>query len=225
MQTELPMYSCAEVNQDLTNTSGVKIDYRKELKNLYLAKPNKVQFVDVPSMGFLMVDGKGKPGSKDFQDAIEALYSVSYTAKFMLKKGAMQIDYAVMPLEGLWWADDMQSFVADRKDEWLWTLMIMQPPFVDGVIINEAIAAAMTKKNLTALPRLRYEMFKESKAAQTLHMGPFSNEGATVEWLHKEIENNECRLSGKHHEIYLSDFRRAKPEKWRTIIRQPLNKE
>jgi hypothetical protein len=225
MLTELEQPVTSKRPQNLSNKVGVKIDYRKELKNLYQARATKVQFIDVPAMGFLMIDGEGKPGSTDFQHAIETLYSVSYTAKFMLKKGPIQIDYAVMPLEGLWWAEDMQSFVADRKDEWLWTLMIMQPPFVDAAMIDEAITQVATKKNLLALPKLRYELFKEGVAAQTLHVGPFSTEGLTVERLHNEIEGNGARLSAKHHEIYLSDFRRAKAEKWRTIIRQPLNKE
>jgi hypothetical protein len=222
MQIELASTVNSVTPKNVNMGQGAKIDYRKELKNLYQAKANRVQIVNVPAMWFLMIDGKGKPGSTEFQDAIEALYSVSYAAKFMIKKGVMQIDYAVMPLEGLWWAEDMQSFVADRKDEWLWTLMIMQPPFVDSAMIAEAIDQVAAKKRLVSLSGLRYELLCEGEVAQTLHVGPFSNEGATVERLHNEIDGSGRRLCGKHHEIYLSDFRRAKPEKWSTIIRQPM---
>ena len=113
-----------------------KIDFKKELKHLYNPSPKKVEEVNVPAMNFLMIDGDGGPAAAAFIDAIEALYPVSYTLKFMVKKGDLEIDYGVMPLEGLWWSDDMSSFVTGNKDKWQWTLMIMQPDFITEKMVN-----------------------------------------------------------------------------------------
>lgn len=200
-----------------------KIDYKKELKQFYDASAKKVEVVDVPQMNFLMIDGKGDPNtSQAFQDAVEALFSVSYTLKFMIKKGKEAIDYGVMPLEGLWWADDMSQFSTQNKDNWKWTVMIMQPKYVTVNLVHEAIEQVKKKKDLTALPKLRYEALSEGKAAQIMHIGPFSEEGPTIQKIHTFIEEMKFKLSGKHHEIYLSDIRKAAPGKWKTIIRQPM---
>lgn len=201
-----------------------KIDYKKELKHLYKPSSKKVEIVDVPRMNFLMIDGAGDPNiSQEFQEAIEALFSVSYTLKFMIKKRDLEIDYGVMPLEGLWWADDMLQFSVEDKSNWKWTLMIMQPEYVIAEGVAEAIEQVTKKKGLPALPKLRFEAFTEGKVAQIMHIGPFSEEGPTVDRVHQFIEENGCKRSGKHHEIYLSDFRRTAPEKLKTIIRQPIN--
>ncbi|TRZ87478.1 MAG: hypothetical protein D4R88_09340 [Methanosarcinales archaeon] len=201
-----------------------KIDYKKELKQLYDTSAKKVEVVEVPQMNFLMIDGEGDPNtSKAFQDAVEALFSISYTLKFMIKKGKEAIDYGVMPLEGLWWADDMSQFKTQiKKDNWKWTLMIMQPKYVTANLVNEAIEEVKKKKDLTALPKIRFEAFSEGKTAQTMHIGPFSEEGPTIQKVHDFIGEMKFKLSGKHHEIYLSDIRKAAPEKWKTIIRQPM---
>jgi hypothetical protein len=200
-----------------------KIDYKKELKHLYKPSAKKVEFVEVPEMNFFMVDGKGNPNtSKDFSDAVEALYSLSYTIKFMIKKGEQQIDYGVLPLEGLWWVDDMKEFNQENKDAWQWTVMIMQPELVTQEIVDEAIEKVKTKKDLPALKKIRFEKFYEGKAAQTLHIGQFSEEGPTIERVHNFIKDNGYELRGKHHEIYLSDIRKASPERWKTVIRQPI---
>jgi len=153
---------------------------------------------------------------------VEALFSVSYTVKFMVKKGAKAIDYAVMPLEELWWADDMSTFITNDKSKWKRTMMIMQPDVVKPDIIHTAIAGVKNKKDLPALSNLRLENFKEGLCAQTLHIGPFSEEGPTIQRVHEFIQSK-ANLSGKDHEIYLSDIRRADPAKWKTIIRQPMN--
>ena len=129
--------------------------------------------------------------------------------------------YAVMPLEGLWWADDWSAFVAGDKANWNWTMMILQPSFVPDQNIEDAIAHVRKKKNLHALHRLRLEEFSEGECAQILHVGPFSAEGPTIEKLHEYILRHGS-LTGKHHEIYLSDVRRADPSKWKTILRQPM---
>lgn len=200
-----------------------KIDYKKELKHLYKPSAKKVVIVDVPSMNFLKIDGEGDPNtSQAFQDAINALFPLSYTLKFMIKKGDIGIDYGVMPLEGLWWADDMSTFSVDVKDDWKWTLMIMQPELITEEMVQEAVDQVQKKKNPVSLPLVTFDSFAEGQAAQTMHIGPFSEEGPTVEKLHAFIEENGYQRVGKHHEIYLSDIRRAAPENWKTVIRQPV---
>jgi len=199
-----------------------KIDYKKELKHLYKPSAKKVEVVEVPQMNFLIINGEGDPNtSQSFQDAIDVLYPLSYAIKFMIKRGQIGIDYGVLPLEGLWWGDDMSSFSVENKDNWKWTLMIMQPELVTKEMVKNA-EEVKKKKNPVALPLVRFESFKEGKAAQIMHIGPFSEEGPTVEKVHSFIEDNGSKRVGKHHEIYLSDIRRAAPEKWKTIIRQPM---
>lgn len=202
-----------------------KIDYKKELKHLYKSSPKSVEIVDVPEMNFLMIDGQGDPNtSKEYSDAIEALYSVSYALKFMVKKGEVEIDYGVMPLEGLWWVDDMSQFSIVDKTDWKWTAMIMQPEYVTQGLLIDARKQVEKKKNPSALSIIKFESFSEGTAAQTMHIGPFSEEGPTVEYVHNFIRENKYSPVGKHHEIYLSDIRKAAPEKWKTIIRQPVKK-
>ena len=199
-----------------------RIDLKQDLKHLYRPSAKAVVQVDVPTFQYLMIDGEGDPNtSPDYAAAVEALFSVSYTAKFMLKKAANGIDYAVMPLEGLWWSDDMSAFVDNDRSKWQWTMMIMQPPFVKPALIHEAIAEVKRKKSLSALAGLRLQDFTEGLCAQTLHIGPFSEEGPTIQRVHEFI-GARSTLAGKHHEIYLSDIRRATPSRWKTIIRQPM---
>ena len=200
-----------------------KIDYRKELKHLYKPSLKSVEVVDVPEMNFLMIDGQGDPNiSKEYSDAIEALYAVSYALKFMIKKGVSEIDYGVMPLEGLWWVDDMSQFSIEDKTNWKWTAMIMQPEYVTHDLFTEACKQVEKKKNPVALSKIRFESFTEGKAAQTMHHGPFSEEGPTIERIHDFIRKNGYSPVGEHHEIYLSEIRKAAPEKWKTVIRQPI---
>jgi hypothetical protein len=200
-----------------------KIDFKKQMKDLYQPSAKEVVFVDVPEMNFLMVDGKGDPNtSQEYAQAIEALYAVSYTLKFMVKKGSMAIDYGVMPLEGLWWAEDMSAFTAGDKSDWMWTMMIMQPEFISSEMAERAIQSVEKKKNPVALSKLRFEAYAEGNAAQIMHIGPFTEEGPTVEKVHQFIDAIGERR-GKHHEIYLSDIRKADPAKWKTVIRQPFD--
>jgi len=200
-----------------------KIDYKKELKHLYRSSAKKVEVVEVPKMNFLMIDGDGDPNHPTFQNAIEVLFPLSYTLKFMIKKSDIGIDYGVLPLEGLWWADDMSSFIKDKKDDWKWTLMIMQPELITNEMVVEAVNQVRVKKNPTSLPLVRFESINEGKVAQIMHIGPFSEEGPTVQKLHSFIKDSGKKIIGKHHEVYLSDIRRAAPEKWKTIIRQPMS--
>ncbi len=202
-----------------------KIDLRKEFKEFYSPAAGKVVAVDVPAFNFLMVDGQGNPNTaQDYRDAIQALYGVAYTLKFMVKKGKTSVDYGVPPLEGLWWADDMNAFVEGKKDLWKWTAMIMQPKYVTDALFREAVATVKKKKDPVALPKLRFEPFKEGLSAQTLHLGPYSAEKETIEKVHAYILKSGYVLAGKHHEIYISDPQKTAPEKLKTIIRQPMKK-
>jgi hypothetical protein len=200
-----------------------KIDFKKELKHLYNASTKEVELVDVPPLNYLMIDGEGNPNTAQaYQDAVETLYMVSYGLKFMVKKSKAAIDYGVMPLEGLWWVDDMAQFSLDNRDIWKWTAMIMQPQVVTPELVAAALAEAEQKKQPPALTRLRFESFHEGLSAQIMHLGPYAAEAPTIEKLHRFIEEQGFELHGKHHEIYLSDPRRSAPEKLKTIIRQPI---
>ncbi|MBI4924065.1 MAG: GyrI-like domain-containing protein [Devosia nanyangense] len=200
-----------------------KVDYKKRLKAIYTAPAGAPVVVDVPAMNFLMVDGIGDPNTVPaFGAAVEALYGVAYALKFMVKKSARPVDYGVMPLEGLWWADDMAAFRSGNRAAWRWTAMIMQPDIIGAAEVAEALAATRRKRPTPALELLRFEAFAEGHAAQVLHVGSFATEPPTIERLHTFIAAQGRRLEGKHHEIYLSDMRRTAPEKLRTIIRQPF---
>ena len=203
----------------------VKIDMKKELKDLYNPSTKQVTIVEVPKMNFLIIDGSGDPNtSQMYKDAIEALFSLSYTIKFMVKK-TKAVDYAVMPLEGLWWVDDMSSFSVTSKDEWKWTAMIMQPEHVTEDTIAKAVEDLKKKKDLPSLSKIRFDSFHEGTSAQIMYIGAYADKGPTIKKLHEFINENRCTLDGKHHEIYLSDPRRAAPEKLKTIIRQPMKKK
>jgi hypothetical protein len=171
-------------------------------------------------MNFLMIDGEGNPNTSDwYKDAVEVLYATAYALKFMNKKGVAAVDYAVMPLQGLWWVEDMTQFSVDDTYAWKWTAMIIQPEYVTRASFEEARDQA-EKKGLVALPSMRFETFPESRAVQIMHLGPFANDGPTIDRLHRFIEEQGLERGGKHHEIYLSDPRRTSPERLRTVIRQ-----
>jgi len=198
-----------------------KIDLKKELKQLYNPSTKEVTIINVPDMNFLMVDGEGAPASPEYVASLEELYPVAYALKFKVKKDK-GIDYGVMPLEGLWWMEDMAKFSVDRKDEWKWTNMIMQPKYVTEADFKTAIQQVRKKKSPTALDKVRFECYHEGKAAQIMHLGPYSTEGFNVQKIHEAIKAAGYQLSGKHHEIYLGDPRRTAPEKLKTVLRQPM---
>lgn len=201
-----------------------KVDLKKTLKELYNPSTKEIGVVDVPTMNFLLIDGEGSPASPQYREAIEALFAVAYTLKFMVKKGR-SVDFTVMPLEGLWWMDDMAHFAADEeaKNKWKWTAMIMQPQYVTVADFKAAIEQVRKKKNPMALPKMRFESFKEGLVAQILYTGPFADEGPTIQKIHTHITGSGRQLSGKHHEIYLNDPSRTAPEKLKTILRQPMS--
>lgn len=195
-----------------------KLDLKTDLKHLYTPPVREVVIVGVPAMHFLMLDGKGDPNAQEFKDAVETLYTVAYTTKFLLKKEAA-IDYPVMPLEGLWWADGGREA---PRESWQWTAMIMQPDCVTEGWLAEACRQAQRKKSLRALEKVRLEQFYEGTSAQIMHVGPFADEGPTLEKLDRFLEEHGYTFRGKHHEIYLNDLRRVAPNKMRTVIRHPF---
>ncbi len=153
---------------------------------------------------------------------MQALYAVSYAVKFALKRAPDGIDYGVMPLEGLWWVPDMSDFTVADKAAWHWTMMIMQPDRVTAELVEEAKATVAARQPLTAAANLRFGRFAEGLAAQVMHVGPFATEGPTIARLHDYIAEQGYQRTGKHHEVYLSDPRRAAPDKLKTVIRQPM---
>ncbi len=203
--------------------AATKVDFKREYKELYKAGRDP-SFVDVPELAFLMVDGHGDPNTAaEYRQAVEALYTVSYSLKFAIKRAGDGFDYGVMPLEGLWWAPDMSDFTSQKKSDWDWTAMIMQPDEVTQDRLEDALASATAKKSLPAAAKLRLERFREGPAAQVMHIGPYSAEGPTIERLHEFIAESGRTLRGKHHEIYLGDPRRSAPEKLKTVVRQPVS--
>jgi hypothetical protein len=197
-----------------------KIDHKKLFKHLYNPSAKKPELIAVPPMNFLMIDGQGDPNtSKDYAAAVEALFTLAYTIKFMIKK-TQEIDYKVMLLEGLWWAKNMNDFVANDRKNWQWTMMIMQPDIVTKKIFAEALAQAQEKKGLPKLAEIRFETYDEGLVGQLMHVGPFSAEGPNIQKIHEYILESGKKLSGKHHEIYLNDPRKTNPAKMKTVLRQ-----
>ena len=200
-----------------------KTDFRKTLKTLYGPPAGRFEVVDVPEMTFFMVDGEGDPNTATaYREAVEALYAASYTLKFMAKK-ELSRDYVVPPLEGLWWAEDMKTFVSRDKGKWSWTMMIMIPDFIVDAMAGRAVAEAAKKKELPGLSGLRVEKLDEGRSVQTMHVGSYDEEGPVLKRLHAEfLPQNGLAETGKHHEIYLGDPRKTVPEKLKTILRQPV---
>ena len=200
-----------------------KIDIKKELKSLFSPPKGKFTEVDVPPLRYLMIDGKGDPGkASEYMHAVETLYPVAYTLKFASKK-ELGKDYTVPPLEGLWWAEDMNAFVAGDRDAWLWTSMIMVPEWVSGDMVSRAIEEVKAKKNPASIGKIRLETLEEGRSVQIMHIGPYSEEGPTLARLHHEyMPEHGLTFNGKHHEIYLGDPRRTAPEKLKTALRQPV---
>ncbi len=200
-----------------------KVDFKKALKPLYgPTRRQGIHLVEVPALRFFMIDGQGDPNTEPgYAEAVTALYSVSYALKFT-SRGQLDKDYGVPPLEGLWWAKDLSAFLAREKHLWFWTMMIMIPDWIGPRIVDQVIEKVRREKPQPGLDRLRIEQFTEGAAVQALHIGPYDGEGPLIAEMHAYAKDNGKRLIGKHHEIYLSDPRRAAPEKLRTILRQPI---
>ena len=203
----------------------MKVDLKKQIPT-YAAPHGRFEIVAVPPMRYLVIDGAGDTNtSRAYADALATLYPVAYALKFLSKR-ELDRDYVVMPLEALWWADDMAAFTAARdKGRWQWTAMILVPEWIDDAQVDFALQTVRVKGIAPALAALRVDMLDEGLCVQTLHIGPYDEEGPVLEAMHAAfIPEQGMRMTGRHHEIYLSDPRRAAPEKLRTILRQPVER-
>ena len=200
-----------------------KIDFKKSL-DAYRARTGVFRVLDVPPLQYLMIDGHGDPNtSSEFTGAVEALYPLAYALKFASKR-ELDRDFVVMPLEGLWWAEDHASFTTARdKSQWSWTLLLMQPDWIDDAMFADAVATASAKNPGARIGDVRLRTLAEGLVAQTLHVGTYDDEAPVLARLHDEfIPQNGLSMTGRHHEIYFSDPRRGDPSKRRTILRQPV---
>jgi hypothetical protein len=200
-----------------------KLDFKKSL-DCYKAENHVFRIIEMPKLHYLMIDGHGDPNtSEDFKNALQALYPVAYKLKFASKQ-ELGKDYVVMPLEGLWSAQDMTSFTSARdKSQWDFTMMIMQPDWITQDMFDAAVQKVIDKGAPLNLDKVRFETLDEGKCVQTLHIGSFDEETAVLKQLHDEfIPQQGLAVTKKHHEIYLSDFRKVEPSKLRTILRQPV---
>lgn len=196
-------------------------DVKKERRDLYAATRD-VAIVEVPPLAFLMVDGHGDPNtSTSYREAVEALYAGSYAVRALARARGHPV-HTVGPLEGLWSADDLSVFRTRDKSAWDWTLMVVQPDWVTGDLVETALAAARSRRG-PSLDRVRLDSYAEGRSVQVLHLGSYDDEAPTVERLHREfLPAHGLVPTGRHHEIYLSDPRRVEPARLRTIVRQPV---
>lgn len=197
-----------------------KTDLKRELDS-YAARAGEFRILELPERRYLMIDGAGDPNTAPaFAEAIESLYPLAYALKFASK--AAGCDYVVPPLEGLWWADDMSAFTSRRdKSAWQWTLLMLTPEWIDHRMMQVARQKAQAKS--ARLDDIRWQPLTEGTCVQTLHLGSFDDEAEVLRELHEEfLPAHGLRPTGRHHEIYLSDFRHVPPERRRTILRQPV---
>lgn len=201
----------------------MKVDLKKQLDS-YRARVGETRVVDLPPLQYLMVDGHGDPNtSPAYADALAALYPLAYKLKFA-SRSDLGRDYVVMPLEALWSADDMAAFTSARdKSQWDWTAMILTPDWITVEMFEAALAQVGRKDPPSSLDAVRMETLSEGRCVQTLHVGPYDDEGPVLAEMHEEfIPRAGLRMTGRHHEIYLSDPRRVAPDRLRTILRQPV---
>ena len=207
-------------------------DYKKEYKEFYLPQ-NRPELVRIPKMNFIAARGSGDPNEEGgaYKEAIGLLYGIAFTIK-MSKKGSRAIegyfDYVVPPLEGFWWQKGIRGFDYTRKEDFCWISVIRLPDFVTKEDFNWAVAEAETKKK-TDFSKVEFWTYHEGLCVQCMHLGSYDDEPATVELMHRFMEEQGYALdiTGQrmHHEIYLSDARRCKPENLKTVIRLPLKKQ
>jgi hypothetical protein len=197
-------------------------DSKARLRELYLPTTQEFVFVDVPDLQFAMIDGQGSPDGEQFKDAVKWLFSAIYPIK-RLAKERMGKDFVEPPLEGLWWADDMDDFIAGNRDKLKWRMMIVTADWVTDAMFKQAVATA--SERLGEVPGdLRLERFHEGRCVQIMYVGDYRKEAATLATrLHDEfLPEHDLRPNGHHHEIYLSDPNRVAPERMRTVVRQPV---
>jgi hypothetical protein len=206
-----------------------KLDLKKELKQFYAPRANTVEIVDVPAFQFIMLDGRMEAGespdqSPAFREAFGAIYGTAYTLKFMSKlREKSAIDYPVMALEGLWWTDS-GAFDMSHREPWYWTLLVLQPDHISPAMFRAAMEKVAEKHPNPSLTKLRLERFREGRCVQALHVGPYADEARTIALMEAHAAEHGYRFHGKHHEIYLGDPRRAKPEKLKTVLRHPVER-
>jgi hypothetical protein len=201
-----------------------KADLKREITT-YAAPRGRFQLVEVASAQFLAVDGHGDPNTAAaYADALATIYPMAYRLKFA-SKTTLDRDYGVMPLEALWWSDDLATFTSARdKSRWSWRLLNLVPSWLGADDVARARSAVERTGHAPALRLLRYETFDEGLVVQTLHVGPYDDEGPVLAAMHRHIVDEGFRLAGRHHEVYLSDPRRTAPERLRTILRQPVRR-
>ncbi len=210
-----------------TKTPVQKLDLKKEYKHLYLPSAKQVSLVDVPEFQFTMIDGQIEPGvppaqSKGFVDAMTAMYGVAYTLKFMSKLDPdSPLDFTVMAIEGLW-STESGGFGFEADQPWLFSLLMMQPDHITDTMFEAAVAQAAQRRPNPGFERIRMERWCEGPSIQVMHIGPYADEPATVARLDAYAEEHGLAKHGRHHEIYLGDPRRAKPESLRTVLRHPV---
>lgn len=200
-----------------------RYDVRTEHRELYRPNAKTFAVVDVPPLRYLAIDGSGDPNTSPvYVAAVRALYAVAYALKFAARSTHGR-DIAVAPLEGLWRADDPGAFRRRAKGDWQWTMLIHQPDWITDDDLSAARRKAAAKADPGALERLRLFELHEGRSVQILHVGPYDDEGPTLERLHDEfMPEHGLTWNGDHHEVYLGDPRRAAPERLRTILRQPV---
>ena len=204
-------------------------DYKKEYKEYYLP-PKKPQIITIPSMNFIAVRGTGDPNEENgvYKESIGLLYGIAYTIK-MSKMGKHKIqgyfDYVVPPLEGFWWQEGSRGVDYSQKETFQWISLIRLPEFVKEETFQWAVKEATVKKQ-TDFSNVEFLTYEEGLCVQCMHIGPYDNEPETVQLMDQYAEEQGYTLdfeSGRyHHEIYLSDVRRCKPENLKTVIRHPI---
>lgn len=218
------MIDAVATGSDEAQHPGSKVDFKKSLDR-YQARRSEFRVLEVPAARYLMVDGRGDPNtSPEYVGALETLYPVAYALKFASRQ-QLSRDYVVPPLEGLWWAEDMAAFTSARdKDQWQWTMMLMVPEWVPDDLVERTLDTVRAKRSPERLDDLRLSSLEEGLCVQTLHLGPFDEEGPVLARMHDEfIPAQGLQLTGRHHEVYFSDPRRTAPERLRTLLRQPVS--
>jgi len=195
-------------------------------KHIYQPSAKNPVLVEVPTANYLMIDGSGSPNSNErYQAAIQTLYPLSYSLKFAVRK-QKNIDYGVMPLEGLYWGTPkgQTHFTEADKELWSWTLMILQPEWVTPELFETQYKDVKRKKSPPLMDEVRFEAFAEGLVTTIMHIGPFDKEEPNVLRMHRLAFDMGYELTGKHHEIYLNDFTRTAPEKLKTVLRHPIKR-
>ena len=201
--------------------SPAKLELRKTMKEFYNPPAGEVVLVKLPPLKYIMVDGEGEPGGESFQQAMGAIYNIAYTMKFRSKR-LLKKDYDMMAPEGLWWMKGKIDM--NKRDKWLWTLMILVPDFVTPKMFSDSVAEVRSKKNPPGLERARLDTLDEGTSLQTMHVGPYATESESIAKMDAYAKEHGYKMVEKHHEIYLGDPRRAAPSKLRTVLRHPVAK-